>query len=207
MRLLRTAALTATAIVLTVALAAVLLLPGPGAKPALSATPVHHVVTQRIPPGTPTEFEQGIYRDVLLDALARAEWDGLVDKLVTEVLAQWQAAAEAEAAVRAALAAAARPSSRAGTPTIRGGSVGDFLACTRAHESDSAGGYRAVSPSGMYRGAYQFSQSTWNATAAQYAGRPDLVGVDPASASPADQDAMAAALYAVAGNGPWEGRC
>ena len=33
-----------------------------------------------------------------------------------------------------------------------------FLACTRAHESDQAGGYQAVSPGGMYRGAYQFDQ-------------------------------------------------
>ena len=37
-----------------------------------------------------------------------------------------------------------------------------FLRCTRAHESDTAGGYRAVSPGGVYHGAYQFLQSTWN---------------------------------------------
>src|SRR5262249_35653198 len=47
-----------------------------------------------------------------------------------------------------------------------GGCTGDvdcFLACTRAHESDSSGGYGAVSPGGTYRGAYQFDQSTWDA--------------------------------------------
>ena len=84
--------------------------------------------------------------------------------------------------------------------------VVDVLACIRAHESDSAGGYVAVSPDGTYRGAYQFLPSTWNSTAAS-AGRPDLVGVDPAGASPADQDAMASHLYAQAGSQPWGGTC
>ncbi len=35
-----------------------------------------------------------------------------------------------------------------------------FLACTRAHEPNLAGGYRAVSSAGTYRGASQFDQST-----------------------------------------------
>ena len=90
-----------------------------------------------------------------------------------------------------------------------GGCTGDiacFLMCTRAHESDTAGGYQAVSPDGVYHGAYQFDQSTWNSTA-DAVGRPDLVGVDPASASPADQDTLATALYEVRGNQPWGGRC
>jgi hypothetical protein len=81
-----------------------------------------------------------------------------------------------------------------------------FLKCTRAHESDSAGGYHAVSPGGTYRGAYQFVQSTWNNVAAA-AGRPDLVGVDPAQAAPADQDQLALFLYQRSGAGPWGGRC
>ena len=69
-----------------------------------------------------------------------------------------------------------------------------FLACTRAHESDSAGGYGAVSAGGTYRGAYQFDRSTWN-SAARLAGRSDLIGVDPAAASPADQDLLALDLF------------
>jgi hypothetical protein len=81
-----------------------------------------------------------------------------------------------------------------------------FLVCTRAHESDSSGGYRAVSASGTYRGAYQFSQSTWNSTAL-HAGRPELVGVDPASAAPQDQDHLALVLYQWQGASPWLGRC
>jgi len=81
-----------------------------------------------------------------------------------------------------------------------------FLVCTRAHESDTAGGYRAVSPGGTYRGAYQFLPSTWDNTA-RHAGRPDLVGVDPAAAAPADQDLLAYDLYRWQGSSPWGGRC
>jgi hypothetical protein len=66
---------------------------------------------------------------------------------------------------------------------------------------ESGGNYRAVSSSGAYRGAYQFSRATWNSVAAR--SRPHLVGVDPAAASPADQDAMALALHASAGSSPW----
>jgi hypothetical protein len=86
-----------------------------------------------------------------------------------------------------------------------------FLVCTRAHESSHVPpaydtGYAAVNPSGTYRGAYQFSQSTWNNTAMR-AGRVDLVGVDPAAASVADQDLLALDLYHWQGAGPWLGRC
>jgi hypothetical protein len=86
------------------------------------------------------------------------------------------------------------------------GSSDPFLACTRAHESDTSGGYQAVSAGGTYRGAYQFLRSTWNNTA-RAAGRPDLVGVDPAAAAPADQDQLALFLYHQQGAGPWGGRC
>jgi hypothetical protein len=86
-----------------------------------------------------------------------------------------------------------------------------FLVCTRSHESSHTPpaydtGYAAVNPSGTYRGAYQFSSSTWNNTALR-AGRLDLVGVDPAAASVADQDLLALDLYHWQGAGPWMGRC
>jgi hypothetical protein len=77
-----------------------------------------------------------------------------------------------------------------------------FLVCTRAHE----GTYTSYNPAGPYMGAYQFLQSTWNSTA-NGAGRPELIGVPPHTASPYDQDDMAWALYQRAGNGPWGGRC
>lgn len=55
-------------------------------------------------------------------------------------------------------------------PASGGGTIEAFLACTRAHESDTAGGYQAVSPSGAHRGAYQFVQSTWD-TVARWVGQ------------------------------------
>jgi len=91
-------------------------------------------------------------------------------------------------------------------PPVQDLSQDPFLKCTRAHESDSAGGYQARSSDGLYHGAYQFLQSTWN-NVARAMGRLDLVGVDPANAAPADQDAVALYLYHHAGAGPWGGRC
>ncbi|GIU86110.1 MAG: hypothetical protein KatS3mg009_0625 [Acidimicrobiia bacterium] len=79
-----------------------------------------------------------------------------------------------------------------------------FLVCTRRIES--GGNYAAVNPSGTYRGAYQFSRSTWDATA-RHAGRFDLVGVDPAAAAPHDQDFLALHLFRWQGARPWGGRC
>lgn len=79
-----------------------------------------------------------------------------------------------------------------------------FLACVRKRES--GGNYQIVSANGMYFGAYQFLQSSWDSTA-NYAGRPDLVGQRPNTASPADQDAMALALYHWQGSRPWGGAC
>ena len=79
-----------------------------------------------------------------------------------------------------------------------------FLACVRQRES--GGNYSISSGDGLYRGAYQFHQNTWNNTAG-HAGRGDLVGRDPASVAPADQDAMAAALYSWQGSAPWGGAC
>jgi len=51
-----------------------------------------------------------------------------------------------------------------------------------------------------YYGAYQFSPVTWNFIAERF--RPDLIGVLPHAASPADQDQMAQILY----DQPWGGK-
>ncbi len=80
-----------------------------------------------------------------------------------------------------------------------------FLQCVV--QAESGGDYAAVSPDGLYMGAFQFSQPTWN-TAAMAAGRPDLVGIPPNRASKADQDTVAVALYSLDGQQPWLGdRC
>jgi hypothetical protein len=75
----------------------------------------------------------------------------------------------------------------------------DGLARLRACES--GGNYGAVSRTGTYRGAYQFSRTTWNSVARSH--YPHLQGVDPAVAAPHDQDRMARALWATAGRGQW----
>lgn len=71
----------------------------------------------------------------------------------------------------------------------------------RLRQCESGGNYRAVSSTGAYRGAYQFSRTTWNGVAAKH--YPHLRGVDPVHASPYDQDRMARALWAMSGRTPW----
>lgn len=68
-------------------------------------------------------------------------------------------------------------------------------------QCESGGNYSIVSANGLYRGAYQFSQPTWDGVAGR--SFPRLVGVDPATASPADQDAMALSLWLSSGWSPW----
>jgi hypothetical protein len=90
----------------------------------------------------------------------------------------------------------ATPTTGTGTPP------NSFLACVRHRES--RGNYGVVNRSSGAGGAYQFLQGTWNNTA-RHAGRGDLVGIHPSTASAADQDAMAATLYAWQGRAPWAG--
>jgi hypothetical protein len=165
------------------------------------------------------------YADVAVRALTARAQDarrelGVAEQQQGQALADYfaalaAAATAAEEAAHAADDSAAR--STAAAAVVSGGSDGSptgscagqlacFLACTRSHESDTAGGYQAVSPDGVYRGAYQFDQTTWNSVADSI-GRADLVGVNPASAGPADQDTLATALYEMRGNQPWGGRC
>jgi len=89
-------------------------------------------------------------------------------------------------------------------PPSIGPSDAEFLACVRMRESHN--NYTTVSSSGNYRGAYQFNQPAWDATA-RHAGRPDLVGQLANLVSPADQDALALDLYHWQGSAPWGGAC
>ena len=59
---------------------------------------------------------------------------------------------------------------------------------------ESTDNYRAISPSGRYRGAYQFDRPTWKTVGGTG---------DPAEAPPAEQDARARELYARRGHQPW----
>ncbi len=92
-----------------------------------------------------------------------------------------------ETAEAAPVVAQATPVKKASRPS---GSCGlDYI-----KSKESGGRYNAVSKSGKYRGAYQFDQRTWNSVGGSG---------DPAAASPAEQDARAAALYAKRGSQPW----
>jgi hypothetical protein len=77
---------------------------------------------------------------------------------------------------------------------IGGGNVGGIWELLRNCE----GSYTSA---GKYFGAYQFLVSTWNNLAAKY--RPDLYGVRPDHASPADQDYMGMLNEAVSGFGQY----
>jgi len=98
-----------------------------------------------------------------------------------------------------ALELAAPPIDALPVPVLPPGPPASQWAALR--ECESGGDYSITNPSGKYRGAYQFDRSTWNSVAERHA--PALVGVDPAAASPADQDAMAYALYVERGARPW----
>lgn len=71
----------------------------------------------------------------------------------------------------------------------------------RLRDCESTDNYSAVSPSGLYRGAYQFDQTTWDSVAARHF--PWLEGRDPAAVEPWWQDAMTRALWSERGSQPW----
>ena len=102
-------------------------------------------------------------------------------------------------------AARGRPASVRQNGSVAFQDNGDVLSCLRWRES--RGDYTVHNSQGSgASGAYQFMPGTWSSVAASE-GRSDLVGMDPADAHPADQDAMAAALYAQQGSRPWGGAC
>lgn len=76
-----------------------------------------------------------------------------------------------------------------GAPNVRiPGALRSIAAC------ESNGNPRAISSSGMYRGKYQFSYSTWRSVGGKG---------DPARASETEQDRRAAILYRTGGPGHW----
>jgi resuscitation-promoting factor RpfB len=82
-----------------------------------------------------------------------------------------------------------------GTAAPSGGTQSDGgTTLAKIAQCESGGNPTAVSANGVYRGKYQFSRETWR----------DLGGSgDPAAASEAEQDRMAAKLYAQRGSAPW----
>ncbi len=137
-------------------------------------------------------------------------------QLSTAVVAQ--DAAQDEAAAAAVAKAQKIAKSGSGTASGAGSDLGaipvisipdpalnPFLQCVV--QAESRGNYQAVSPNGLYMGAFQFSQSTWN-LAALAAALSILVNVPPNRATKAEQDTLAVVLYSLDGERPWLGdRC
>jgi hypothetical protein len=71
----------------------------------------------------------------------------------------------------------------------------------RLRDCESTNNYEAVSPSGTYRGAYQFDQTTWDDVAGRHYHW--LEGMDPIEAEFFWQDAMTRALFSERGAQPW----
>ena len=80
------------------------------------------------------------------------------------------------------------------TKVMRVGTKADSDAWARLRQCESGGNY-ANKNNPKYRGAYQFSYSTWAGVGGTG---------DPADASPAEQDMRAQMLDARSGWGPWE---
>jgi len=132
----------------------------------------------------------------------------LATAVAQQQAAQTQVAVAAVSTARKATGQKSGADPPPGAPVSTNGTdpaLNPFLTCVV--QAESGGDYQAVSPNGLYMGAFQFSQPTWN-YAARGAGRPDLVGIPPNKASKADQDTLAVALYALDGERPWLGdRC
>lgn len=100
------------------------------------------------------------------------------------------------AAVAQNEAARAATTTRSSSTSSTSGNTSSTLACIRAYESDSAGGYSAVNSSSGAGGAYQALPSTWDG----YAGYARAE-----QAPPAIQDQWAREAIAASGTRPWAG--
>ena len=151
---------------------------------------------------------------------ARAQRAALLNGARGQLAVFIQAEQRRQASIAAAQAAAAAAAARRAAPVVRsttpapasGGSATPATPPAAAVTApaattstagilnkiaacESGGSATAVSPSGQYRGKYQFDPPTWK--------RNGGAGSDPAAASVAEQDRVAAVLYTKAGATPW----
>jgi hypothetical protein len=83
----------------------------------------------------------------------------------------------------------------AGGGAVRGNpTAAESAILAKIRRCESRGNYSIVSPSGRYRGAYQFDIPTWRSVGGTG---------DPAAASPAEQDYRALLLLRARGTRPW----
>jgi len=142
--------------------------------------------------------EQQAYTAVLeaIDALAGAEGAEAAARAAREAEAQRAATATRPTATTTGSSGGGGSGSPTTQPFEPPGVVDDGQAdaWAKLRDCESGGDYTAVSAGGLYRGAYQFSQPTWESVGG--------VG-DPAAASPAEQDYRARLLYERSGAGQW----
>jgi hypothetical protein len=179
-------------------------IPDPGADVAPATTPERDAEPDAAPEAAPpsempVETPVDAVTRVLTESYTWDERSPRVEELqfVLGVRVDGWYSGATLAAHRSALESAGRPVDL--LPALPVGPAPEKWAALR--ECESGGDYTITNPSGKYRGAYQFDRSTWNSVAGRH--DPSLVGVDPAAASPADQDAMALALYVERGARPW----
>ncbi|WP_157260783.1 transglycosylase family protein [Patulibacter minatonensis] len=127
--------------------------------------------------------------------------DGIVGPQTRKALKSWQRRNGLEAdgvlgpRTLKAMGVSAQAGSRSAT-TKDAAAVGSAPNATLAKiaQCESGGDPTAISPSGQYRGKYQFDRQTWAANGGSG---------DPAAASEATQDRIAAKLLADRGTAPW----
>lgn len=154
---------------------------------SLTTTTEPPTTTSTVPSAPPGPTAEQI--TAYVDALKASEWQAAF----SYAIAISPKPAPRPAYVAPKPAPAPRASTGGGAP------ANSFLACVRNRES--RGNYSAVNPSSGAGGAYQFMPGTW--AGAGFAAR---YGVPRAElATPAQQDAAAAELYARSGRAPWAG--
>lgn len=87
------------------------------------------------------------------------------------------------------------PAVSAPAAPVSGGGAGTGDALRKIALCESGGNPSAVSPSGLYRGKYQFDPQTWQSLGGS--------GADPAKAPEGEQDRVAGILYGQRGAAPW----
>jgi peptidoglycan hydrolase-like protein with peptidoglycan-binding domain len=158
-----------------------------------AATPAASVATTTLAPGAQGAGVRALQQKLGVDA------DGAYGPLTRAAVKRFQrsnglaadgvAGPATLAALGLAATAATAATASASDATSRAAS--QLAAISRC---ESGGDPRAVSPSGKYRGKYQFDRATWRA----------LGGTgDPADAPEAEQDSRAAQLLAARGGAPW----
>ncbi|WP_217915815.1 transglycosylase family protein [Miltoncostaea marina] len=127
-------------------------------------------------------------------AAAAAAADALAERALRDRAGGGAPAATGPAPAAAAAPSAPAPAAPAAPASPAPSSGGAPAHLERIAQCESGGNPRAVSASGQYRGKYQFDPGTWQS----------LGGTgDPAAAPEAEQDRLAALLYAQRGPAPW----